>query len=270
MNNEFAHFYCPGPHPGIERFKACIVQRSFPVHFHEGYVFGVIQRGHQLLVINGKSYAAPAGSLIFLKPYDLHAVSSADSSAVTYQTLHVPASLMAELVEHDLDARQPVVHAPHLAEQITDAFEQLDGCASSQEWNKMFMGVLRVLSPLLQLPATPRSSGIPCLARDVLSLIHQQTSKPLRIAALSDSLGVSHQYLIRQFKRVTGVTPYSYLLAHRTALAKELLRSVEPAEAAAHAGFADQSHLTRRLQACYGTTPSAYRRLLVAQRGDRA
>lgn len=173
MYKEFAHFYCPGPHPGIERFKACIVQRRFPEHFHEGYVFGVIQGGNQLLVINGESYAAPAGSLIFLKPYDLHAVSSADSSAVVYQTLHVPPSLMTELVTHGLDARQPVVHAPHWAVQIADAFEQLDQCTNPQKWNKMFMGMLRVLSPVLQLPATPRSSGTACIAHDVLSLIHE-------------------------------------------------------------------------------------------------
>lgn len=177
---------------------------------------------------------------------------------------------MTDLGAYDFHTHQPVIHAPHLAEQVTDALEQLDKCTSAPMWNNVFMGVLRLLSPVLQWSATPRSTSFPCTTRDALCLIHQQMSTPLRIATLSESLGVSPQHLIRQFKRVTGVTPYSYLLAHRTALAKEMLRNVAPSEAAAHAGFADQSHFTRRLQACYGTTPSAYRRLLVAQRGDMA
>lgn len=65
--------------------------------------------------------------------------------------------------------------------------------------------------------------------------------------------------LIRAFKETLGVTPYQYVIRMRIARARELLRHGSSiAEAAAQAGFADQSHLHRHFKRALGVTPGTY------------
>jgi AraC-like DNA-binding protein len=67
--------------------------------------------------------------------------------------------------------------------------------------------------------------------------------------------------LIRAFARDTGLTPHAYIPQRRLALARRLIRQGrELAQVAAAAGFADQSHLTRRFVRQFGVTPRGYAR----------
>ena len=53
-----------------------------------------------------------------------------------------------------------------------------------------------------------------------------------------------------------GITPHAYLIQSRARLARAMLASGLPiADAAAEAGFADQSHLTRAFARQFGITP---------------
>ena len=66
--------------------------------------------------------------------------------------------------------------------------------------------------------------------------------------------------LLRGFARAVATTPHAYLLQLRVRLARRLLAAGRyPAEAAAEAGFADQSHLTRAFSRQLGVTPARFR-----------
>ncbi len=57
------------------------------------------------------------------------------------------------------------------------------------------------------------------------------------------------------------MSPYAYLLHRRLQLAKESIKKKKSlADAAMDAGFADQSHLSRRFKAAYGITLNQYRK----------
>jgi AraC-like DNA-binding protein len=76
------------------------------------------------------------------------------------------------------------------------------------------------------------------------------------LAALS---GVSRFQLLRGFAREMGITPHAYLVQRRVRLARRLLAAGRtPAQAAAQAGFADQSHMTRAFVRQLGITPARY------------
>jgi AraC-like DNA-binding protein len=82
----------------------------------------------------------------------------------------------------------------------------------------------------------------------------------LRIGDIASTYGMSREGFIRSFYRNVGMTPHAYRLAFRLNHARELLAAdVTPAEAAAEAGFADQSHMGRHFRLAFGVTPSAYR-----------
>jgi AraC-like DNA-binding protein len=82
----------------------------------------------------------------------------------------------------------------------------------------------------------------------------------LSIGGVASSRGMSREGFIRWFRRHVGMTPHAYRLADRLNRARALLAAdATPAQAAAEAGFADQSHMGRNFRLAFGATPGAYR-----------
>jgi AraC family transcriptional regulator len=82
------------------------------------------------------------------------------------------------------------------------------------------------------------------------------------VRELAREAGVHPVHVARAFRRFHGVPPGTWRQRHRVRRACALLVSggLSIAEAAATAGFADQSHLTRALKSVLGETPAAFRR----------
>jgi AraC-like DNA-binding protein len=79
------------------------------------------------------------------------------------------------------------------------------------------------------------------------------------IGAIAAGFGRSREGFSRMVRRELGVAPHAFRLLTRLNLARRLLRAGEPiAAAAADAGFADQSHLTRLFRRTFGATPGVY------------
>lgn len=82
--------------------------------------------------------------------------------------------------------------------------------------------------------------------------------------------GYSPDGFTRAFRRLVGMTPAAFRVAHRLTVARAALRAgCSPAEAAYASGFADQSHLGRAFVRAYGVTPAAYRAVFAAGRNRR-
>jgi AraC family transcriptional regulator len=79
---------------------------------------------------------------------------------------------------------------------------------------------------------------------------------------LAREAGVHPVHLARVFRRFHGVPPGLYRRRLRIQRACRLLglKGLRLAEVAAHAGFSDQSHLSRELRAVLGETPARFRR----------
>ena len=73
--------------------------------------------------------------------------------------------------------------------------------------------------------------------------------------------GISKYHFLRVFRRLTGVTPYQYLISarlRRAALA--LARSRRPVIVVAlESGFGDLSTFNKTFRAVFGLTPTQYR-----------
>jgi AraC-like DNA-binding protein len=108
------------------------------------------------------------------------------------------------------------------------------------------------------------ASGSASIARAVQRVNEAPAGNP-SLADLAAESGVSRFQLLRGFAREVGTTPHAYLVQRKARLARRLLASgTTPAEAAAIAGFADQSHLTRAFVRHFGITPGSYRRACAA------
>lgn len=72
-------------------------------------------------------------------------------------------------------------------------------------------------------------------------------------------LGAHRSHLVRVFTHTYGIAPHQYVIGRRVDRARRLLLSGHsPAEAAAQAGFHDQSHLTLTRRGTLGTTPGVF------------
>jgi AraC-like DNA-binding protein len=90
-------------------------------------------------------------------------------------------------------------------------------------------------------------------------MIDDAPTAAFTLADLARACGLSRFQVLRRFVSATGFTPHAYLVQRRLDVARRLIASNTPlAQAAADAGFADQSHMTRVFTSRYGVSPGAY------------
>lgn len=118
-------------------------------------------------------------------------------------------------------------------------------------------------SPIHELHRTPRGGDV---ARSALPMeairrhIRTNLTGRIRVSDIARVAGLDALRFARALRREFQITPYALVIATRVEVAEHLLRSGMPvAEAAASAGFCDQSHLTRHFRRRLGTTPSKLR-----------
>lgn len=88
--------------------------------------------------------------------------------------------------------------------------------------------------------------------------IEENMGNSISVDDLADLLRCSKFYFLREFKKLTGVTPYQYLMSKRLVQAKALLSSENIAVVAHELGFNDQSHFTRAFKNQFGLTPGQF------------
>jgi AraC family transcriptional regulator len=93
-------------------------------------------------------------------------------------------------------------------------------------------------------------------------ILFARICNPPTVDELGQACGVSARHFIRAFRQSTGRTPHQWLMQERALSAKKLIEHSDRtlAEISAVCGYANQSHLCRAFQRCFGASPSAARR----------
>lgn len=95
----------------------------------------------------------------------------------------------------------------------------------------------------------------------VVAYINQHYTEPVNVDSLARMCHLSKTYFISAFKKVTGETPYSYLLRLRTSKARILLETTDYTikEIATMCGFQKTNTFTSHFCTTTHMTPSEYR-----------
>ncbi len=89
--------------------------------------------------------------------------------------------------------------------------------------------------------------------------IERHFTDAVHLKELAALAGLSVCRFVTVFRRQVGLTPHRFICHQRIGHAKALLRAGVPlAQAAAAAGFFDQSHLSRHFKSICGVTPGRY------------
>ena len=99
--------------------------------------------------------------------------------------------------------------------------------------------------------------------KQAIDYINAHLDDEIKLADISELVGMSQYYFCRLFKQSMGVAPYQYVIQQRLEKARDLLRQkkIAIADIALQCGFANQSHFTKHFRKLTGTTPKAYRGL---------
>jgi AraC-like DNA-binding protein len=164
----------------------------------------------------------------------------------------------------DVAFPEPVICDPRLAGDFLALHAALQAPATRLERDERLAEWLRVVierSPAHRPRRSPLSSGDDKALRLACDYLGDRPERNVSLDELAAVAGIGKFRLIRLFRQRTGLPPHALQVAHRISSARRLLEAGHTiSQAAATAGFADQSHLHRHFQRSVGVTPAEYQR----------
>ena len=248
--------------PGIEAMTL-LTDRAFPRHAHDHLGIGVMTGGAQRSWSGVGAVESSAGDIITVNPGEMHDGLPIRGQARAWRMLHLDPALVARDcgdLAGEAEMARPALRDPALARHFARAFACLtapapDRLAAEASLLRCLFHALVRHGARRQAPGGPLSSVAKARQR-----LDDAPDLPATLDELAALQGLSRWQLLRAFARETGATPHAYLMQRRVRLAQRHLASgMAVADAAAQAGFADQSHLTRAFVRQLGVTPGRYR-----------
>jgi AraC-like DNA-binding protein len=250
------------PSRGVERIEARFHGNGFSPHRHDTYALGLTLHGIQTFRYRGAERFSSPGNVIVLHPDEVHDGAAGTSDGLIYRMIYLPPELIGAVAGHR--RALPFVANPVVADRgLWQALADILGDLGQEPGDllmddvtmRVFAGLSRQAGASSKAVAGNARSAV-LLARDFLE---DHCDETVRSEALEAVTGLDRHELARQLRRVLGTSPHRYLVMRRLDRAKRLLaEGAALADAAAHAGFADQAHFTRHFRKAFGMTPGRW------------
>ena len=250
------------PCPGVRRLAARFHGHAYDPHRHDCYAVGVTLDGVQEFQYRGGVCASSTGETMVLHPDEEHDGHAGIEDGFTYHMLYVDPALICAALDGAAPpfVREAVARDAELAAIVAEAFEDFPHGLAPMALD----GLIARLADSLdrrsdRRPQRPGARHSFAAAERARQLLEESTDPAISSAELEQAAGLDRYALARAFRAAFGSSPHRYLVAKRVARAQRLLTAgASLAEAAAGAGFADQSHFTRHFKAHLGLTPGRY------------
>jgi AraC-like DNA-binding protein len=235
---------------------------AFPRHWHDTYGIGLILQGAQRSWSGRGKVEAGRGNVITCNPGEVHDGTPIDG-ARTWRMLHFPPALVTMIVADIRSDRSaafefadPVIDRHDFAHSFADIYDAMTAPTSDAEL--VHERLIELIAALLRDKPGSRAIDAPALHRAKMR-IDDDPTKSAMLADLAMDAGLSRFQTLRGFAKLTGMTPHAYQVQRRLDVARNMIALGTPlVDAAAAAGFSDQSHLTRAFSRRYGVTPGAF------------
>ena len=257
----------------IEAYQLKGIVQKFPTHFHECYVIGYVERGARHLKCNHQEYDLEKGDLVLFNPLDKHFCEPVNGEPLDYRALNIPPEVMIRAANDitgapcTLHFTSTVIPQSDAAGAVNSLYTAVTEHRTAFEKEEAFFFLLEQI--MKEYSETFENADIPqpdSWIVQICKLIEQSYGQEICLDDLSRFAGLSKSYLLRSFTRQMGISPYRYLQTVRINQAKKLLETGTPViDAAAKAGFSDQSHFTNFFRNFIGLTPKQYQRIFTAE-----
>lgn len=253
----------------VEAYQLSGIVQKFPNHFHDFYVVGFIEGGKRRLWCKGSEYFLCSGDLVLFNPRDNHYCTPVDGEPLDYRAVNISPEVMTDAIrgmegkEYVLRFTQNVVYQSEAAALVGDVYDAILTDAPRLQKEEAFF---HLLEQILQDYSDSLGRQKPSVSDDQINMLcaymEQHFAENIALEDMLAMTSFGKSYLLRQFTKQVGVSPYRYLQTIRIDKAKKFLeQGVEPIEVAALAGFSHQSHFTNFFKAFIGLTPKQYQRI---------
>ena len=248
---------------------ARFTRHRYDRHTHETYVVALITEGCERIRIGNRDVLAPAGTVAVVNPEEWHDGEAGAESGWAYRTFYPSVELM-QAVAGEIGRGGAPIFAPGIIEDapLAQALASAHKDAGAEDATQAETSMLLALRHLILRHAT---AGAPAEALTTSGaqrrmalyegIIEENLASELELQRFAEAAGVTRFQVIRDFRKVAGVTPAAFIRDRRMRCADRLINQGSSlADAAFDAGFADQSHLSRTFRAMHGMTPGMFKR----------
>lgn len=246
---------------GLERIEADISGQPFSVHRRDVYTLSMPLSGSAGLHYRGNGFRCLPGELCIFHPDEPRSFESAMAENLIYRAAYVDPSLIRNAIhENPLPfVATPVNCRPDLLLELISCFRNMDEPLHEMQVVEMVVCIARILEGLAGLG--PRKRDIPAMpemwrVRDAIMAVPENR---LPVEDLENIANLDRWTLARQFRAAFGTSPSRFRTMRQLDKVRTLIRKgVLFPEASFAAGFADQSHMTRKFKNAYGITPGQW------------
>lgn len=250
-------------------------------HYHDVYEMYYLVSGDRYYFIKDKIYHATEGSIVLIKPFEVHCVSDYcgnpyERILVSFKKSYIKPIITAfsetNLFESfDLDIRiiKPSEKHRSLVESLLNLMlEEYKGNDSNKKdfiLKNALCEVLFITTKYIDAAnnnPTVYKNGVHKTISEVIAYINNNYFEDITLDALADKFFLSRYYLSRTFKSVTGMHITEYINGVRIKAAQKMLLSSDMniTKIALSVGFKNVTHFGRVFKNTTGTSPLKYRR----------
>lgn len=266
---ETREFWRHAAFPDLGLLKARFRRHRYQRHTHPGYVVALITEGCERVRIGDRTVLAPAGSVLVVNPEEWHDGEAGIEAGWAYRTFYPSLGLLSGMAGELGQERAPLFpHAliddPELAGLLAVAHRNSVSPDAAAAEGTMLAALRRLIlrhGNWGDRPEQVEASGAALRFSLYEQTIEDNLAGALDLQRLADASRVTRFQVIRDFRKVAGLTPAAFIRDRRLRRANHLIEQGESlVDAAVAAGFADQSHLSRTFRAAHGITPGMFRR----------
>ena len=247
-------------------------------HNHPHYEIFFYLQGHSRIVVEGLDFQPVRGDVLIYPPGIMHRNVHLDTTlpyerfyffarreflqSISAADYDIPGTI-EQMTRNDQyyfhveeeDLKQLIA----MTDEVIEASEDRRPAAKLINRSRMSILLIRALSMMTSRGALPQSEYSRGMSQ-LIRYINQHAMEPLSLDDLAAAFYSSKYYILREFKKYTGISIHQYLIIRRILIAQELIRQgVKPKDASAQCGFSDYSSFYRAFKARTGVSPEQYR-----------
>lgn len=248
------------PIEGIERIEAWFQGKAYAMHRHDTYAIGRTLAGVQSFSYRRSRRDSLPGNTIVLHPDEAHDGQAGTGEGFRYRMIYVAPALFQDV----LGGRAlpflegGVTTDPRIAAATETLLQRVGDTLEPLEQSDALAELAHALAAAAGMPRA-RGNGDYLAARRARDYLHANFTRVVTLKEVEIATGRDRWSLSHDFRTFYGTSPYRYLTMPRLdAVRRMLLSGISLASAAADAGFADQSHMTRHFLKTFGFTPGRW------------
>lgn len=222
----------------------------------------------------GREHIIKPGDVFFINCMNHHYYGTLGNAPWEFKFLHFHGNNSEEVYDIIYNFYGAVIHAGpgNVVERMLDEAVRLSEESSLYFESQMMAHIAGLFSEIIRLSATRfgeiRNNKPNRVTDKAMEYIKKNYFTRIDLEDIARAAHASKYHFSRIFKKITGSSPYAFLMNYRINISKDKLKQTNKsiAEISIEVGFDSPSNYIKTFRTIEGATPKAYRKLWTGMR----